>query len=209
MNEILLHDSIVDNDAEKIQKEQEEKVVIYNEDKSETYNLDDLDLNKGRLETRTEVIHHEAVAAVEEVSHYEVIAEYPNGGKDVEKVIDRPGQEAKAAYDETVEYQVYVPYSETDIRLMEIEEELKELKKRLAETDYQAIKYLEGWYTFEAYAPIRDDRENWRYNIRVLEKERAILNGESYEEPVHATLHLNNLVPTAIAEEEEIAEVEA
>lgn len=211
MNEMLLYDSIIDNDTK---KEQEEKVVIYNEDKSETYNLDDLDLNKGRLEIRTEVIHHEAVAAVEEVSHYEVIAEYPNGGKDVEKVIDKPGQEAKAAYDETVEYQVYIPYSETDIRLAEIEVELAQFEQWLAETDYKAIKYLEGWYTFEEYIPIRDERENWRFNIRLLEQEKAKLNGREYEEVVPSTLHLNNLVPTVTEEEiveneEENAEVEA
>ena len=29
---------------------------------------------------------------IPEVSHYETIAEYPNGGKDVIKIIDEPGQ---------------------------------------------------------------------------------------------------------------------
>lgn len=46
------------------------------------------------------VQHHEATEAVEEVSHYVVVREYPNGGKDVEKVVDIPGVEAKEAWDE-------------------------------------------------------------------------------------------------------------
>ena len=45
-------------------------------------------------------IHHKAVEEVKEVGHYEVIAEYPNGGKDVIWVIDVPGIEAKEAWDE-------------------------------------------------------------------------------------------------------------
>lgn len=203
MEEMLLHDSIKNNDT----IENETKTIVYNEDKSETYYLEDLDLNKGKLETRYETIHHEAIEAIEEISHYEVIAEYPNGGKDVEKVIDKPGQEGKEAYDEQVEYQVYIPYTETDIRLSQIEIELKQYQEWLTSTDYKAIKYLEGWYTFEEYTPIRDERENWRFNIRKLEQERAMLKGEEYEEVLPSVLHLNNLVPT-ITEEEEIAETE-
>ena len=45
-------------------------------------------------------IHHEATEEAKEVGHYEVIAEYPNGGKDVIWVIDVPGIEAKEAWDE-------------------------------------------------------------------------------------------------------------
>lgn len=44
--------------------------------------------------------HHDAVEAVDEQFHYEVIREYPNGGKDVQKVIDVPGVEAADAWDE-------------------------------------------------------------------------------------------------------------
>lgn len=124
--EEMLYDSIIDNDTKK-----EEKTIVYNEDKSETYYLEDLDLNKGKLEIRTEVIHHEVA---------------------------------------------------TDIRLREIEEELKSFKEMLANTDYKAIKYAEGWYTEEAYLPIKEEREYWRNNIRKLEKEQALLNGEETTE---------------------------
>lgn len=46
------------------------------------------------------VAHHDAIPSVKEVWHYEVVREYPNGGKDVEKVIDVPGVPAQDAWDE-------------------------------------------------------------------------------------------------------------
>ena len=45
------------------------------------------DLTKGYLKSETQTIHHDAVAGVEEVSHYEYKT-YPNGGKDRWKVVD-------------------------------------------------------------------------------------------------------------------------
>lgn len=77
------------------------------------------DLSLGRLEITTQIIHHDAVAAVEEVSHYVTIAEYPNGGKDVKRVIDVPGVEARDAYDEEVEVQVYHPYTAAELAAQE------------------------------------------------------------------------------------------
>lgn len=69
------------------------------------------DLTAGWLEIKTQTIHHDAVAGVEEVSHYETIAEYPNGGKDVQKVVDVPGVEAIDAWDEEEQVQVYHLYT--------------------------------------------------------------------------------------------------
>lgn len=60
----------------------------------------DYDLGKGVGTEKRFVRHHDAVPAVEEVSHYETIAVYPNGGKDVEKVVDVPGSPAVEAWDE-------------------------------------------------------------------------------------------------------------
>lgn len=77
------------------------------------------DLTKGYLKPETQTIHHDAVAGVEEVSHYETIAEYPNGGKDVRKVVDVPGVAAKEAYDEKVEVQRYVLYTAEELAAQE------------------------------------------------------------------------------------------
>lgn len=79
------------------------------------------DLDLGYLKEEEMLVqHHEAVEAVEEVWHYETIAEYPNGGKDVEKVVDVPGVEAKEAWDEYETIQRYIRY--TDDELAKIEE---------------------------------------------------------------------------------------
>lgn len=77
------------------------------------------DLTKGYLKPETQTIHHDAVAGVEEVSHYETIAEYPNGGKDVRKVVDVPGVDEQKAYDEEVEVQRYVLYTAEELAAQE------------------------------------------------------------------------------------------
>ena len=64
------------------------------------------DLTLGYLRPGTRTEHHEAVEGVTEVWHYETVAEYPNGGRDIRKVVDVPGVEAKAAWDEDVPIQI-------------------------------------------------------------------------------------------------------
>lgn len=74
------------------------------------------DLSIGRLvEEQLFVAHHPAVEAVAEQWHYETIAEYPNGGKDVKRVVDVPGVEAKDAWDEYETIQRYVPYIDEEL----------------------------------------------------------------------------------------------
>lgn len=76
------------------------------------------DLTKGYLKQETQTIHHDAVAGVEEVSHYEYKT-YPNGGKDRWKVVDVPGVEGKDAWDETVERQRYILYTADELAAQE------------------------------------------------------------------------------------------
>lgn len=64
-------------------------------------------------------IHHDAVKAVAEKSHYEVVRTYPNGGKDVRKVVDVAGVEARPAWDETEDIQVYIPYTAEELARMQ------------------------------------------------------------------------------------------
>lgn len=78
-------------------------------------------LELGYLKEDTLTIHHESVIGVEEQGHWITIAEYPNGGKDVEWVVDVEGVESKEAFDETEEIFVYIPYSEE--QLLEIKKE--------------------------------------------------------------------------------------
>ena len=76
-------------------------------------------------------IHHEAVEEVKEVGRYEVIAEYPNGGKDVVWIIDVPGTEAKEAWDEYEDIQRYVLYTEEELAAKEAEKKAKEEEAKL------------------------------------------------------------------------------
>lgn len=85
---------------------------------SDNNELDSYDINLGRLEPdRLFIKHHEAIEAVEEICHYEVIAEYPNGGKDVEMVVDVPAVEAKPAWDEYEDILRYIPYTEEELAI--------------------------------------------------------------------------------------------
>ena len=47
--------------------------------------------------------------------------------------------------------------------------EISELKAKLAQTDYQAIKFAEGWITADDYAPTKALRNSWRTRINELE----------------------------------------
>ena len=102
--------------------------------------IENPDYELGYLKEETLFIqHHEAVEAVAEEGHFEVIAEYPNGGKDVKWVIDVAAVEAAEAWDEYEEIYRYVLYTE---------EELAE-RQRLAEEAYRnspeyRIKELEA-----------------------------------------------------------------
>jgi len=95
------------------------------------------DLEKGYLENdRLLIMRHEAIKAVEEVGHYETIAEYPNGGKEVAWIVDVPGVEGREAWDEYEEILRYIPYTETELKLREIE------KRRRPLSLYEVLEML-------------------------------------------------------------------
>ena len=88
---------------------------------------EEVNLELGYLKPESIIsIHHEAIEEVKEVGHYEVIAEYPNGGKDVIWVIDVPGIEAKEAWDEYEDIQRYVLYTEEELAARDAEKKAKE-----------------------------------------------------------------------------------
>ena len=141
---------------------------VYNQDKTKI--LTEYDLEKGYLQAdKLFIKHHKAVKAVKEQGHYETVKEYPNGGKDVEWVVDVPGVEAREAYDEYEDIQVYIPYTEAELEKMSAKREIAELKANLSATDYKAIKYAEGLISESDYAPIKEQRQAWRERINELE----------------------------------------
>ncbi len=142
---------------------------IFNENK--TVELTEYDLSRGYLKEDVLETEIPEQAAVEKKFHYKVIKEYPNGGKILEEVVDVGGKPYIPALTEREEILVYIPYTEAELKRRKAEQEISELKAKLRDTDYQAIKYAEGMFTLSEYAPIREQRQAWRDRINELEGE--------------------------------------
>ena len=113
---------------------------IYNENMER---IENPDLTLGYLKPGTRTEHHDTVEGVTEVWHYETVADYPNGGKDVQKVVDVPGVEAQAAWDEEIPIQIYVPYTQEELDRMEEERNKPTTDERIAQLEAQNETLLE------------------------------------------------------------------
>ena len=113
---------------------------IYNE---QMERIENPDLTLGYLRPGTRTEHHEAVEDVQEVWHYETVVEYPNGGKDVQRVVDVPGVKAKPAWDEEIPIQIYVPYTQEELDRMEAERNKPTTEERVAQLEAQNETLLE------------------------------------------------------------------
>lgn len=102
---------------------------IYNE---RMERIENPDLSLGALNPGKSAVHHAAVPGVAEEWHYETVAEYPNGGKDIRKVIDVPGVAARDAWDEEIAIQIYTPYTADELAQMEAERNKPTTEERLA-----------------------------------------------------------------------------
>jgi len=92
------------------------------------------DLTLGYLTDDTEEVTHPAVEGVEEQWHWETVTEYPNGGRDVQKVVDRPGVQAQAAWTEQVSIQKYIRYTAEELAAQEEARKKAEAWEKLPET---------------------------------------------------------------------------
>lgn len=92
------------------------------------------DLTLGYLVGGTEPVEHPAVEGVEEQWHWETVTEYPNGGRDVQKIIDRPGVQAQEEWVEQVPIQKYVRYTAEELAAQEEERKKAEAREELPET---------------------------------------------------------------------------
>lgn len=48
---------------------------------------------------------------------------------------------------------------------------INDLKIKLAKSDFKLLKFLEGELTAEEYAPVKEQRKQWRAQINALEIE--------------------------------------
>ena len=96
--------------------------------------IENPDLTLGYLVDDTEPVEHPAVEGVEEQWHWETVTEYPNGGRDVQKVVDRPGVQAQEEWVEQVPIQKYIRYTAEELAAQEEARKKQEAREKLPET---------------------------------------------------------------------------
>ena len=138
-------------------------------DKNKINELFEYDLAKGYLKEDVLTKYIPEVVGVEEVFHYEVVKEFPNGGRTLKKVVDKPAIKGVPAHEEVEDILIYIPYTEFELLKIKAQTRILELKELLEETDYKAIKYAEGLISYEEYEPIKNQRQAWRNEINGLE----------------------------------------
>ncbi len=168
---------------------------IYNKEKTKI--IENPDLSTGYLVSdfllvhhEAEYVHHDAIEEVEEQGHFEILAEYENGGISRQWVVDVPGVEARDAWDEIgteaydteEEILVYIPYTAEQLKenkFRPYRDEIYELKKYLTSTDYCVIKSIELGTTIQmAYPEEYQKRIDARARINELEEILERLSAE-------------------------------
>lgn len=95
----------------------------------------------GRLVRETiQTVFHEAAEPIKEIGHYETTAEYPNGGKEVQWVVDTPAVPPMEAYWETESIFRFIPYTDAEMAAHHI----ADLTAQLRATDTTVLEALEG-----------------------------------------------------------------
>ena len=95
--------------------------------------MENPDLTLGYLTDDTQPLEHPAQEAVAEVAHYETVAEYPGGGRDVQRVVDVPGVPARPAWTEQLPIKRYIRYTAEELAAQEEERKKAEARKKLPE----------------------------------------------------------------------------
>ena len=101
----------------------------------------------------------------EEFAQIGVTKRFENG-----VLIDIPQAELETMRLAQLEYEQQL---QRQAEIDEIQDKIANAKSKLVETDYQAIKYFEGFISETDYAPIKTQRQAWRDEINVLEAELA------------------------------------
>lgn len=106
------------------------------------------DLSLGYLvDAKIFVKHHKAIEKVDEKWHYEVIKEYPNGGKDIKKVIDVAGIDEKKAWDEYADVKRYIQFTDEELANIRKEEQdnltINQRLDKLEEMILKMYKYVD------------------------------------------------------------------
>lgn len=101
----------------------------------------------------------------EEFAQIGVTKRFENG-----VLIDIPQAELKTMRSEQLKYEQQL---QRQAEINEIQRKINETKVKLSQTDYQAIKYFEGFISEADYAPMKALRQAYRDEINRLEAELA------------------------------------
>lgn len=147
---------------------------IYNEEKTQQLNEQEVDFTLGYLKADKRLLAHHEITAQEAV-YADRIVEEENGGVSVYKDLVSPAVEAKE-WDEYEDIQVYIPYTA---------EELKERadKKRHAELKAELEKVMED-IGQEQLGIVRDDYSEKKARAAVIINELRVLEGKAPREVV-------------------------
>ncbi|MEG1535608.1 MAG: hypothetical protein RR416_01405 [Clostridia bacterium] len=111
-------------------------ISIYNKEKTKI--LTNPDLNKGKLVSDTITTTITAKPEVSEIAHFVVAKTYPNGGKDIEKVIERAFSPAVAEEVITEDIKIYIPFSPQELA-----------EKQALDREYAIINEIRKKYSLE------------------------------------------------------------
>ncbi len=131
---------------------------VYNQDKTQI--LETYDLEKGYLVPSTIVNTTSEIQEKKEVGHFVTKATYPNGGKDVEWVVDVPGVKYQPAKTVVEDIYIYIPYTAGDLA----EIELNKLREKREQECFPVINRGQFWYdslTSEQRISLRSWYQAW------------------------------------------------
>ncbi len=98
-------------------------------DKTKTQELKEYDLEKGYLKNDVLVKILPEQQEQKEISHFETLAEFPNGGKSVIKVIEKEGVPYLPEREEKEVINVYVEYTAEELQKIANKKEIVELEQ--------------------------------------------------------------------------------
>lgn len=142
---------------------------IYNEEKTQELNREELNFEKGYLRADKILVHHDAVLPQKAVYQNREVRE-ESGGISIYKHLVTPEVEGKEAYDDYEDIQVYVPYTA---------EELKRIadEKRHADLKAELVKIKED-IEQEIFGLVRDDYAEKKARAAEIINELRVLEGK-------------------------------
>lgn len=143
---------------------------ILNKNKTKELSIDKIDFAKGYLKDDILTTHIEAQPLVETKTHFKVVKEYPNGGKDVEEVVDIVGHPAIEEHDEIEQIQIFVPYTKQELAERQKQARIAEIKVELNNLSQDFIQAEIG--------AVFDDLEQRKENFKTLHNELRKLLGK-------------------------------